>query len=139
MRSCLHSLWPIVSLCACLLSTGSAGAAMARFHYVPVDANGNTQLQPCGPCNSPGERVRWLGAVREGYTNQPRPTHMVTFRHPYNCREITVPMAFPAGTARLEHRRDRVIYNYGSYTVEAHFLQDGSVDVVYNAGLRPLP
>ena len=49
---------------------------------------------------------------------------------------ITVPLSFPEGTPRIEHRADRVIYNYGSYTVEVHFLPDGSVDVVYNSGLR---
>ena len=38
------------------------------------------------------------------------------------------------GAPRLEYLPARVVYNYGSYTVEARFLPDGSVDVVYNAG-----
>ena len=66
------------------------------------------------------------------------PNQMVTFRHP-NGRYVTVPIRMPAGTPRLEHRPDRIIYNFGDYTVEARFLPDGSVDVIYNSGLlRPL-
>jgi hypothetical protein len=64
---------------------------------------------------------------------------MVTYRHPYSGRSVTVPMRLPEGPPRFERRTDRIIYNYGDYTVEARFLQDGSVDVVYNSGLlRPL-
>ena len=40
----------------------------------------------------------------------------------------------------MEHRDDRIIYNYNDYYIEVRFLQDGSVDVIYNSGLlRPLP
>ena len=53
---------------------------------------------------------------------------------------VTVPLRLPADTPRMEHRADRIIYNYNDYVVEARFLEDGSVDVVYNSGLlRPLP
>jgi hypothetical protein len=125
-----------VALAAVLCgSPGSAAAAQARFRYVPVDAAGNTSLKPAGPCCSIGERVTWFGTVRAPNVNQPRPTHMVTFCHPYTGRNVTVPMTFPEGTPRIEHRRNRLIYNYGSYTVEAHFFPDGSVDVVYDSGL----
>jgi hypothetical protein len=40
---------------------------------------------------------------------------------------------------RMEHRTDRVIYNYGSDTVEVHFQSDGSADVIYNSGVRRVP
>jgi hypothetical protein len=68
-----------------------------------------------------------------------KPNQMVTFRHPYTGRNVTVPLRLPQGTARMEQRSDRIIYNFGDYTVEARFLPDGSVDVIYNSGLaRPL-
>ena len=49
-------------------------------------------------------------------------------------RNVTVPIRMPEGQPRLEHRADRIVYNYGDYTIEARFLTDGSVDVVYNTG-----
>ena len=65
---------------------------------------------------------------------------MVTFRHPFTGRNITVPLRMPDSTPRMEHRDDRIIYNYNDYYIEVRFLQDGSVDVIYNSGLlRPLP
>jgi len=118
---------------------GWAAAAQVRFHYVPVDACGNSALQPSGPVAGVGERIRWFGIIREPYANQPRPTHMVTFRQPYSARTISVPMAFPEGTPRVANLRDRVVYSYGSYTVEARFLPDGSVDVIYDAGFLRAP
>ncbi len=64
---------------------------------------------------------------------------MVTFRHPYTGRNVTLPLTLPEGTPRLEHLADRIVYNYGEYTVEARFFRDGSVETVYNSGfLRPL-
>ena len=119
-------------LCA---AAGDALTAQVRFHYVPVDEQGNTAQQPNAPDGSPGERVRWFGAVPSRSPYRPRPTHLVTFRHYHTGRSITVPVSFPEGTPHVEHRWDRVIYNYGSYTVEVYFLPDGSVDVIYNSGL----
>jgi hypothetical protein len=129
----------LVLTAALLFGTaGPAAAGQARFRYVPVDAAGNTTLVTPVSGAGPGERVRWFGAVRQPYDRQPRPTHLVTYRHPYTNRDVTVPVSFPGGTPRLEYRSDRVIYNYGSYTVEAQFFPDGSVDVVYDSGLlRP--
>jgi hypothetical protein len=106
-----------------------------RFHYLPVDAWGNTSLQPAGPGGAAGEYATWFGLVRQPCNQQPRPNHLVTFRHPYTGRNVTVPLTLPEGTPRLEYRTDRVIYNYGSYTVEARFLPDGGVAVIYNSGL----
>jgi hypothetical protein len=48
---------------------------------------------------------------------------------------VIVPLALPEGIPVIEHRNGRVIYNYGTYTVETVFLPDGTVDVVYNSGL----
>jgi hypothetical protein len=127
---------PVLAAAMLMTLEGTASAARVIFHYTPVDTSGNTALTPSG--GAPGERVAWFGAARQPYFSQSRPTHLVTFQHPYTCRPVTVPLALPEGTPRVEHRRDRIIYNYGTYTVEAHFLPDGSVDVVYNGGLlRP--
>jgi hypothetical protein len=120
------------------LSGGIAGAAQLRFHHVPVDACGNTTLKPNG-MGGVGERLCWFGTVREPFNNQPRPTHLVTYRHPCTHRNVTVPLAFPEGTPRIAYVRNRVVYDYGSYTVEAQFLPDGSVDVVYNYGFLRSP
>jgi hypothetical protein len=117
--------------------TGTAAAAQVRFHYVPIDACGRTALQPTG--GGAGETLRWFGRVREPTNVAPRPTHVVTFRHPYTGHNVSVPMALPQGTPRIEYARTRIVYNYGSYTVEAQFRSDGSVDVVYNSGFLRAP
>jgi hypothetical protein len=112
-----------------------AAAERVRFHFVPAAQGPATTLQPAGT----GERVSWFGTVREPYNSPQRPTHVVTFRHAYSGQLVSVPMTLPEGTPRIEYRANRIIYNYGSYTVQAVFLQDGSVDVVYDSGfLRPL-
>jgi hypothetical protein len=110
-----------------------ASAARVRFHYAPLDVNGNTTLRPAD--YGVGERVSYFGTVRAPINNQPRPTHLVTFRHPYSGRDIALPISFPYGTPRIEHVRDRLIYNYGSDTIEIRFLPDGSADVIYDSGL----
>ncbi len=135
----MRGLRPLAAVILLFLSARMAAAAEVRFHYAPVDACGNTTLKPSGACGGVGERLRWLGAVREPYNNQPRPTHLATYRHPYTCRNITVPLAFPEGTPRIEYVWNHIVYNYGSYTVAAHFLPDGSVDVVYNHGFLRSP
>jgi hypothetical protein len=109
--------------------------AQLRFRYAPVDAVGNTTMVPYGPAASVGHRTYSLGLAGRPTVNKPRPTHLVTFRHPATGREVTVPMAFPEGTPRVEYAPGRVVYNYGSYTVAAHFYRDGTVEVVYDSGL----
>jgi hypothetical protein len=86
-----------------------------------------------------GELVTWFGMVSESYPDQPKPTHLVTLRHYYTGREITIPLTLPDSTPRIEHRYARIIYNYGSDTVEVHSLPDGTVDVIYNSGLLRCP
>ena len=116
-----------------------AVAEQVRYHFVPTNACGTTAQQPVGPEGAMGELKRGLGAFPLPYPYVVKPNQMVTFRHPYTTRNVTVPLRLPPGTARMEHRADRIIYNFGEYTVEARFLPDGSVDVIYNSGLaRPL-
>src|SRR5262249_46044820 len=134
-RCAMPSLLKCASVAVVVAVLGAGGVANAeqlRFHYVPVDPSGNTTLQPNG--GGARERLRPLGTGRAPDNSQPRPTHLVTFRHPWTARNITVPMTFPEGTPVIEYRATRVIYNYGSYTVEAQFNADGSVDVVYDSG-----
>jgi len=58
---------------------------------------------------------------------------------PATSRQVTVPMQLPESTPQMQLRADRTIFNYGAYQVEARFLPDGGVDVVYNSGfLNPL-
>jgi hypothetical protein len=117
-----------------------AAAEQVRYHFVPVDACGATSQVAAGPDGSLGELKRGFGFRPLPYPYMIRPNQLVTFRHPFTCRNVTVPLRLPEGTPRLEHRADRIVYNYGDYVVEARFLPDGSVDVVYTTGLlRPLP
>jgi hypothetical protein len=126
-----------------LLVAGShvapAAAELVRFRFVPVDACGTVSQVAAGPNGALGEQFTGLGLRPQPFNRTFRPNQMVTFRHPYNGRNVTVPLTLPEGTPRLEQRADRIIYNYGSYVVEARFLPDGSVETVYNSGfLRPL-
>src|SRR6516165_5243412 len=106
-----------------------AAAEQVRYHFVPADACGTMAQVPAGPEGTIGELKRALGMVAMPYPCAVRPNQMVTFRHPFTCRNVTVPLRLPEGPPRLEHRPDRIVYNYGDYTVEARFLRDGSVDV----------
>ena len=116
-----------------------ARAEAVRFRFVPVDACGNMRQVPAGANGAIGEQLTGFGLRPAPYNRTFRPNQMVTFRHPYNGHNVTIPLTLPEGTPRLEHRGDRIAYNYGSYVVEARFFPDGSVDVVYNSGfLRPL-
>jgi len=129
---------PLIALAVFFsMSAGVASAAVVRFHYLPAESPENTTLRPAG--GGIGERIRWFGAVRELYNGALRPTHVVTFRHPYTSRNVSVPLALPEGTPNILHGSNRIIFNYGSYTVGAHFLSDGSVDVVYDSGLLREP
>lgn len=121
-----------------ILSTPALGGRL-RYHYEPADACGRMTLKPEENCGGPAERVSWFGAVRQPDYRARRPTHYLTFRQPYTGRPVSVPVTLPEGTPRIEYRAERVIYNYGSYTVEIHFLADGSADVIYNSGLFRQP
>jgi hypothetical protein len=117
----------------------TAAAEAVRYRFIPSDACGNMAQVPAGPEGAVGEQLTGFGLRPQPFNRTFRPNQMVTFRHPYNGRLATVPLTLPQGTPRLEHRGDRIVYNYGTYIVEARFFTDGSVEVVYNSGfLRPL-
>jgi hypothetical protein len=63
----------------------------------------------------------------------PAPNNWLTFRHPYTHAYVSVPVALPNGTPRILQHTDRVIYDYGSLSVNIQFARDGSVNVSYNS------
>jgi hypothetical protein len=129
-----HSI-ALILLLAC---APACFAGRVRYHYVPIDAAGNTTIR-IGNGGAPGERVSRFWFSTEPYGTQPRPTHLARFRHTFSGRQITLPLTLPEGTPRIERRSNRIIYNYGSDVVEVHFLPDGSADVIYDSGLFRRP
>jgi hypothetical protein len=121
-----------------LLGTATrAEAARLRFHYV---ATGKAPGPIVFDRVDAAEKISFFGVVREPYSGPPpKPTCQPSFRHPRTGETVLVPLALPDSTPRMEHRGNRVIYNYGSDTVEVVFLDDGTVDVVYNCGPRRVP
>jgi hypothetical protein len=105
-------------------------AEQARYRYVPTDNRADITLQFAS-----GERLSWLGTVRNTDQSPPPPTHILSFTHPVTSRRVSVPVRLSSSTPRIEYGFGRVTYNYGSYTVAIVFLADGSVEVVYNSGL----
>jgi hypothetical protein len=127
------AFWSLTAAAVVMVAGETASAAIARFHFVPVDGTGQVQLVPA-PSGAAADKVSVLG--RAPYSCPPTPTCVVHLCHPYTNITLNIPLALPPdSTPQIMHRRDRVIYNYGSYTVTVHFLPDGSVDVLYNSGL----
>jgi hypothetical protein len=112
----------LIALGILLILSGSVRADRIRIHYGPGGATGAEYVSRFGTSGTP-------------YASRIRPNQVVTFVHAYTGAQVQVPIAFPIdSTPRVEHRRDRIIFNYGSSTIEVVFLPDGSVDVVYNSG-----
>jgi hypothetical protein len=130
----------VLAAAACLVLTeaGSVQAARLRYHYTALDERGTTILRPVNG-GAPGERLTWSLRWEPYNCPPPRATCMVTFTHPCTRRPLTLPLGLPVDVPRMEYRTDRVIYDYGSDTVEVHFLDDGSTDVIYNSGFRRAP
>jgi hypothetical protein len=112
-----------------LLLTSQADAARLRFHYVPTGTDDGGASQ-----SGPGERLTWRMQWQTYDQPPPRTTHFVTFHHPATGNLITLPLGLPEGTPQMAYRTNRVSYDYTNYTVEVHFLADGSADVIYNSG-----
>lgn len=116
-----------------------AAAEQVRYHYKPADACGTMSVVPIGPEGTLAELKRGLGVRALPYPYAVKANQIVTFRHPFVGRNVNIPLRLPADQPRMEYQSDRILYNFADYTVEARFLPDGSVDVVYNSGvLRPL-
>jgi hypothetical protein len=116
-----------------LASAQSADAARIRYHYA-AEPGGNG----CLKAPAAGERLTVRGW--QAYDcPPPRATQLVTFRHPCTGQPVTVPLALPEATPRMEYTRGRAIYDYGSDTVEVRFLADGSAEVIYDSGFFRAP
>jgi hypothetical protein len=121
-----------------LAAAGSAQAARLRYHYIAMDERGTTIVQPIAQ-GSPGERLTWSLRWEPYNCPPPRATCMVTFTQPYTGRPLVLPLGLPPDVPRMEYRTNRVVYDYGSDTVEVHFLTNGSADVIYTSGFRRAP
>jgi hypothetical protein len=120
-----------LSVTTLLLALPVVRADVVRYHFVPAAPGTVVALKP-----GPAEWQPFRGSARRApYPYELRPTHLVTFRHPYTGGLVTVPMALLPDEPRIEHVRNRIVFNYGSYTIEVEFFPDGSVDVIYNSGL----
>jgi hypothetical protein len=115
----------------CWPSTGQT--AWARLHYAASGSTGTLVYQP--DVSASRTTTSYFGLNIAPAPAAPRPTHVVTFRHAYTRRMVSVPIAFPIGTPRLAYRTDSVVYDYGTYSITVRFIEDGSVDVVYRSGL----
>lgn len=124
---------------ALAITVAPACAERVRYHFSPADLCGSTVQTPAGPGGTVGARVSYFGLGTEPYSCVMKPNFLVTFRHPYTSKSVVVPLALPQDTPRIDHARDKVIFNYGTYTVTVHFLPDGSAEAIYDSGLgRPL-
>jgi hypothetical protein len=119
----------------------SIGAAeLVRFRFAPAGGDNAMKQVPIGPEGAMGELRAVLGGTPRPYNGIFPPNRLVTFRHPYTSKNVTIPMKLPDSTPQVERIGDRLRLNYGTYYVEARFLPNGGADVVYNSGfLRKLP
>jgi hypothetical protein len=104
-----------------------------RYRYT-ADPDGNGTLRAAGS----GERLTLTGWKPYNFP-PPRATQIVSFAPPNSTQAVFIPLALPSSTPRMEYIRGRVIYNYGSDTVEVRFLKDGSAEVIYDSGLLRAP
>ena len=116
------------------LTASPAQAERVRYHFAATDICGNTAQRPAGQGNAIGERVAYFGLGTSPYDGVMRPNYLVTFFNPVTRGNVTVPLALPEGTPQMQHGRNRLTFNYGTYRVEVAFLPDGSVDVFYDSG-----
>lgn len=127
------------ALVALATLAGASQAARIRYHFAPVNGGPTVVLTPLSPGGAPGERLSWLGRTEPFNCLPPRPTVQITVTHSCSGRVVEVPLALPPDTPTIEHRRNWIYYNYGSDAVEIHFLDDGSLDVIYSSGLLRKP
>lgn len=123
----------IAAVLAAIATAPPAHAERVRYHYVP-DARGTMTLKACGPNGAAGDAVSWFGTTRTPINVVPRVNTQLTFRQPYTGQSVTVPVYLPHWVPRIAYTRHWVTYQYSNFTVEIHFLPDGSVDVEYVTG-----
>jgi hypothetical protein len=129
-----NALWMAALVCG-LAFVNHADAARVRFHYVAAGPDDKAAVTQSGS----GERLTLRGSWQATDCPAPRPTQFATFCHPDSGRRLTLPLALPEGTPQMLYRTNRVTYDYSGFTVEVHFLSDGSADVIYTTGLLGRP
>ncbi len=115
-----------------LVVTGTARAERVRYHYVPAADNGVMTLAPSA-FGTPGARLTLRGSCADN-RQPPCATCIKTFRHPCTGQLVNVPLNLP-GCPSVYNKTNAVLYDYSDNFVEVRFLPDGSVDVIYSAGL----
>jgi hypothetical protein len=121
-----------------LVPAGRAAADRLVIHYGAQELCSTAALKP-GETGCGGPSCQCYSVFKSRCCHAPRPNQLLTFCHPCTGKPVTVPLALPLGTPRVEHVYRRIVFNYGSYTVAVRFLPDGSVEVIYYSGpLRPL-
>jgi hypothetical protein len=135
MKWTLRSTLWTAALVSGLAFANHADAARVRFHYVPAGPDEKAGVAQSGS----GERLTLRGSWQAIDCPAPRTTQFVTFCHPDTGRRLTLPLALPEGTPQMMYRTNRVIYDYSGFTVDVHFLPDGSADVIYTTGLLGRP
>jgi hypothetical protein len=119
---------------ALLFPPTSLQAAWLKIHYGPESVCPSPTPVPPGAVGPTD--MRWYSALKPPRGEVPQPNQTVKFTHTYTGQVVAVPLALPPfWTPVILHARNRIIYNYGSYSVHIRFLPDGSVDVIYSSGL----
>jgi len=123
---------PRLAALACLLAAGLVTFIRADdsdFHYIRPYGSRAMYFTPRSSYAVVGGQVYYLPSPS---SQPPAPNIWLNFRHPFTHAYVSVPVALPSGTPKVEQRSDRLIYDYGSVAVVIHFVRDGSVNVSYD-------
>jgi hypothetical protein len=125
---------PALTAVSILLVGGLASGLRADdvgFRYVRPTGSRTLVWQPRDSVAFVGNQVYFFPTSLQ--SQPPAPTQWLSLRHPFTHAYVSVPVALPSGTPRLEQRSDRLIYDYGFMSIVILFLRDGSVNVSYNS------
>jgi hypothetical protein len=128
---------PLSSIIALIVSAvvgGAASAEQIRILYCPQDSGPTTVMKAADPGKPTGVRVSGFGLRREPYYCLPKSNCLRTFCHTCTKQNVTLPLYLPAATPRVAHTWRGISYQYTGFAVNVNFLQDGSVEVVYDNG-----
>lgn len=124
----------VLSLVAVLACVDPADAEQIRIRYWPQDSGPATVMKPAQAGQPTGVRISRFGFRREPYYCLPKANCLKTFTHRCTGQKVTVPLYLPADTPRIAHTWSGISYQYTGFSVNVVFLEDGSVEVVYDNG-----